>query len=62
MHSVELCTYIYIYRERVSVHGVMGKVLNCRPEVNEFKLQSCCYVHFWPNALCKSMNSLLPQL
>ena len=42
-----------------SPHGIMSNVLGCSLEVSEFKLQSCCCVHFWTNILGKGINPLI---
>ena len=36
-----------------SPHGIMAKVLDCGPEVSEFKLWLLCYVYFQINTLRK---------
>ena len=37
---------------------MMAKELDSDIVVSEFELQSRYYIHFWTNALAKSMNSL----
>ena len=37
----------------------MTNVLGCDTVVSEFELQSCYYVHFQINTLCKGMNPLI---
>ena len=40
-------------------HGVMVKALDFGIVINEFKLQSCYYVHFQTNTFGKGMNPLM---
>ena len=42
------------------VHGVVVNVLKCDIVINEFKLQSRYYSHFWTNALEKDINPPYP--
>ena len=42
--------------------GVVANVSDCDIFVNEFKFQSCYYVHFWNNAFRKGMNPLIPAV
>ena len=37
----------------------MAKVFDCGHDVNEFELESRCYVHFHTNSLSKGMNVLI---
>ena len=43
---------------RVSLHGVMAKVVDYNLEVSEFKLQWCYYIPFWTKG--KDINPLIP--
>ena len=45
-----------------SPHYIMTKVHDCDFKVRKFELQFHYYLHFWTNALEKSMNPLFPQL
>ena len=42
-------------------NDVAAKVLDCDMEEREFELQSGYCVHFWTNALGKSMRPLILQ-
>ena len=42
-----------------SNRGLVANVLDCDIVVNEFELQSCCYVHFLTNTLGKGMKPLI---
>ena len=42
-------------------HGVVASILDCDNIVREFKLKSCCYVHFGTNTLRKGMNPVKPH-
>ena len=42
--------------------GVVANVLDCNLEVNEFELQSCCYLPFRTNTFQKDKKPLIPGL
>ena len=44
---------------RENPYGGVANMLDWDTIVNEFKLQSCYYVHFWTNNLRKSTNSFI---
>ena len=50
---------IFLYAYGRSLRVIMGRVLDCGPEVSEFELHLCYNVHFWTNALRKDMNPII---
>ena len=43
-----------------SLHGIEGNMLDCDVVVNNSKIQSHYYIHFWANTLMKGINPLIP--
>ena len=65
MNCLHLLTDVFLrnYKKTENYHQKEGKSLRgvvVNIVVNEIKLQSCYYVHFWTNTLCKSMSTLIP--
>ena len=47
---------------RTSPCSIIAQVLDYNLEVNNFELQSLCYVQFWTNILGKGMDPFSPRL
>ena len=52
---------IPLNKETKPKKSFMADMLDCCLVLSKFELQSCYYVHFWTNILCKGMNSLVRQ-